>query len=69
MRAASIPRQDALELVAVTLISRTSRLSGLLMGRGSRQLWRTEAGVLSTLLDGAAVSPILPRPQASPSPQ
>jgi DNA-binding MarR family transcriptional regulator len=48
----SVPRQDVLELVAATLISRTSRLSRLLMSRGSRQLSRTEAGVLSTLLDG-----------------
>lgn len=45
-------RNDALDLVATTLVSRTSRLARLLMGRGSRQLSRTEAGLLSTLLDG-----------------
>lgn len=48
----SMPREDALELVTATLISGASRLSRLLMSRGSRQLSRTEAGVLSTLLDG-----------------
>lgn len=45
-------RADALDLVATTLVSRTSRLARLLMGRGSRQLTRTEAGLLATLLDG-----------------
>lgn len=45
-------RADALDLVATTLVSRTSRLARLLMGRGSRQLSRTEAGLLATLLDG-----------------
>lgn len=48
----AIPRQDALELVAANLISGASRLSRLLLSRGSRQLSRTEGGVLSTLLDG-----------------
>lgn len=48
----SMTRSDALDLVATTLVSRTSRLARLLMGRGSRQLSRTEAGLLSTLLDG-----------------
>lgn len=47
-----IARNDAIDLVATTLVSRTSRLARLLMGRGSRQLSRTEAGLLATLLDG-----------------
>jgi DNA-binding MarR family transcriptional regulator len=47
-----LSRTDALDLVATTLVSRTSRLARLLMGRGSRQLSRTEAGLLATLLDG-----------------
>lgn len=48
----SIERNDALDLVATTLVSRTSRLARLLMGRGSRLLTRTEAGLLATLVDG-----------------
>lgn len=49
----SLARADALDLVATTLVSRTSRLARLLMGRGSRQLSRTEAGLLATLLEGS----------------
>jgi DNA-binding MarR family transcriptional regulator len=46
-----VARDEALDLVATTLVSRTSRLARLLMGRGSRQLSRTEAGLLATLLE------------------
>lgn len=48
----SDPRQEALDLAAATLLSGASRLSRLLLSRGSRKLSRTEAGVLSTLVDG-----------------
>jgi DNA-binding MarR family transcriptional regulator len=42
---------EALDLIAATL-SRSSRLTRLVMGRGSRQLSRTEAGLLNTLVEG-----------------
>jgi DNA-binding MarR family transcriptional regulator len=45
-------RSEALELVATTLVGRTSRLARLLMRPGSRELSRTEAGLLSTLAEG-----------------
>jgi DNA-binding MarR family transcriptional regulator len=45
-------RADALELVASTLLGQTSRLTRLLLGSGSRQLSRTEAGLLATLVEG-----------------
>jgi DNA-binding MarR family transcriptional regulator len=50
--ALALARDDALDLVATTLVSRTSRLARLLMGRSSRRLSRTEAGMLATLLEG-----------------
>ena len=43
---------QALDLVADTLLGRTSRLTRLLMRSGSRELSRTEAGLLTTLTDG-----------------
>jgi len=46
-------RTEALELVATTLVGRTSRLARLLMRPGSRELSRTEAGLLSTLAEGS----------------
>ena len=45
-------RNQALDAVATTLLGRTSRLSRLLLRTGSRELSRTEVGLLSTLLDG-----------------
>lgn len=45
-------RSDQLDAVATTLLGRTSRLSRLLLKTGSRDLSRTEVGLLSTLLDG-----------------
>lgn len=45
-------RDDALDAVATTLLGRASRLSRLLLKTGSRDLSRTEVGLLSTLLDG-----------------
>jgi DNA-binding MarR family transcriptional regulator len=44
-------RADATDLVATTLLTRASRLTRLLMRSGDRELSRTEAGLLSTLLD------------------
>lgn len=43
------PRAEALDLVAQTLLARTSLLTRLLMRSGSRELTRTELGLLSTL--------------------
>jgi DNA-binding MarR family transcriptional regulator len=43
---------EVLNLVASTLLGRTSRLTRLLMRSGSRELTRTEVGVLTTLADG-----------------
>ena len=48
----SVTRDDALDAVATTLLARTSRLSRLLLRTSSRELSRTEVGLLSTLLDG-----------------
>jgi DNA-binding MarR family transcriptional regulator len=45
-------RADALELVASTLLGQTSRLTRLLLGSGSLELSRTEAGLLATLVEG-----------------
>jgi DNA-binding MarR family transcriptional regulator len=47
-----LSRSEALDLIAATLVGRASRLTRLLMGRGSRQLSRTEAGLLTTLVEG-----------------
>ena len=45
-------RAEALDLVAKTLLARTSRLTRLLMRAGSRELTRTELGLLSSLAEG-----------------
>ena len=45
-------RADAIDLVASTLMSRSSRLMRLLSSFGDRQLTRTEGGLLVTLLSG-----------------
>jgi DNA-binding MarR family transcriptional regulator len=47
-------RADAIETVATTLLGRAHRLTRLLMRSGAHELSRTEAGVLSTLMDGPA---------------
>lgn len=49
---AATSRTAALDLVATTLLARTSRLTRLLMRAGSRELTRTETGLLSSLVDG-----------------
>jgi DNA-binding MarR family transcriptional regulator len=46
------PRTEALDSVATTLLAQTSRLTRLLMRSGSRELSRTEVGLLTTLTDG-----------------
>jgi DNA-binding MarR family transcriptional regulator len=45
-------RADAIDVVATTLMHRSSCLLRLLTSFGTRELSRTEAGLLSTLLDG-----------------
>lgn len=45
-------REEATELVATKFVSRASRLTRLLLRAGDRELSRTEAGLLMTLLDG-----------------
>lgn len=45
-------RADALDVVASTLLGQTSRLTRLLLGSGSLELSRTEAGLLATLVEG-----------------
>ncbi|MCW3006778.1 MAG: putative transcriptional regulator [Solirubrobacterales bacterium] len=52
MTAGTTSRADAIDAVAVTLLPRASRLTRLLLRAGDRALSRTEAGLLSTLLDG-----------------
>ena len=46
------PRAAAIDLVAGDLLTRASRLTRLAMRQGARDLSRTEAGLLHTLLDG-----------------
>jgi DNA-binding MarR family transcriptional regulator len=46
------PRAEALDAVATTLLAQTSRLTRSLMRSGSRELSRTEVGLLTTLADG-----------------
>lgn len=46
-------RSDATDLVATTFLNRASRFTRLVMRDGSRELTRTEAGLLGTLVDGA----------------
>jgi DNA-binding MarR family transcriptional regulator len=52
MNATTSTRADAIDLVASTLLPRASRLTRLLLRAGPRELSRTEAGVLVTLLEG-----------------
>jgi DNA-binding MarR family transcriptional regulator len=48
----AVSRSEVQDLVATTLLTRASRLTRLLMRSGSRALSRTEAGLLTTLLEG-----------------
>ncbi len=48
----TVSRDEVLELVSTTLLTRASRLTRILMRSGPRVLSRTEAGLLTTLLDG-----------------
>jgi DNA-binding MarR family transcriptional regulator len=50
--APSTARAEAIDLVANTLMHRSSRLQRLLTSFGERELTRTEAGLLVTLLGG-----------------
>lgn len=52
MSSSSPQRSEAIDLVASTLLARANRLTRLLMRSGAHELSRTEAGVLSTLVDG-----------------
>lgn len=52
MSSPSSQRSEAIDLVAGTLLARANRLTRLLMRSGAHELSRTEAGVLSTLVDG-----------------
>lgn len=52
MSSAATARADAIDLVATSLLARASRLTRLLLRAGSRELSRTEAGLLATLEDG-----------------
>jgi DNA-binding MarR family transcriptional regulator len=52
MTPSSPQRSAAIDLVATTLLGRAARLTRLLMRSGAHDLSRTEAGVLSTLIDG-----------------
>lgn len=49
---ASAARVEAIDLVSTTLLARASRLTRVLMRSGGRELSRTEAGLLLTLLEG-----------------
>jgi DNA-binding MarR family transcriptional regulator len=51
MSSTTTTRADAIDLVASTLLPRASRLTRLLMRSGPRELSRTEAGLLATLLE------------------
>jgi DNA-binding MarR family transcriptional regulator len=52
MAAPETSRAVAIDLVATTMLTRASRLTRLLLRAGDRTLSRTEAGLLSTLVDG-----------------
>jgi len=52
MSSPSPQRAEAIDLVASTLLTRANRLTRLLMRSGAHELSRTEAGVLSTLVEG-----------------
>jgi DNA-binding MarR family transcriptional regulator len=52
LHATTTVRTNDIDAVATTLLGRTSRLTRLLMRTGTRELSRTEAGMLSTLAGG-----------------
>jgi DNA-binding MarR family transcriptional regulator len=52
MSASTTTRAEAIDLVASSFIHRASRLTRLLTSFGDRELSRTEAGLLITLVDG-----------------
>jgi DNA-binding MarR family transcriptional regulator len=52
MKSLTTTRAEAVDLVATTFIPRSSLLMRLLASFGARELTRTEAGLLVTLLDG-----------------
>ncbi|HEX3459385.1 MAG TPA: MarR family transcriptional regulator [Acidimicrobiales bacterium] len=52
MKSLTTTRAEAIDLVATTLMHRSSRLLRLLTSFGARELSRTEAGILLTLLEG-----------------
>jgi DNA-binding MarR family transcriptional regulator len=52
MQSLTTTRAEAIDLVATTLMHRSSRLLRLLTSFGARELSRTEAGLLMTLLEG-----------------
>jgi DNA-binding MarR family transcriptional regulator len=52
MKSLTTTRADAVDIVATTLLRRSSLLMRLLTGFGARELSRTEAGLLLTLLEG-----------------
>jgi DNA-binding MarR family transcriptional regulator len=52
MNSSTATRAEAIDLIATTLLRRSSLLMRLLTSFGTRSLSRTEAGLLLTLLDG-----------------
>jgi DNA-binding MarR family transcriptional regulator len=48
----SVTRNEAVDHIAATLLGNASRLTRLLLRSGSRELSRTEAGLLTTLTEG-----------------
>ena len=52
MKSLTTTRAEAIDLVATTLMHRSSRLLRLLTSFGARELSRTESGLMLTLLDG-----------------
>jgi DNA-binding MarR family transcriptional regulator len=52
MKSLTTTRAEAIDLVATTLMHRSSRLLRLLTSFGARELSRTEAGIMLTLLEG-----------------
>jgi DNA-binding MarR family transcriptional regulator len=52
MKSLTTTRAEAIDLVATTLMHRSSRLLRLLTSFGARELSRTESGLMLTLLEG-----------------
>src|ERR1700733_12830624 len=52
MKPLTTTRADAIDIVATTLLRRSSLMVRLVTSFGSRELSRTEVGLLVTLLDG-----------------